>query len=245
MTRRSSRSGPRAARAAVRAVLVAAAFGPAGGCASTTVRDPALAASEARVAAWLARLEGRPQARSLSCEARSAADLLALHGRRGTEEDVLARLPASDNPDHGFVGDVDGPSGRLPPHGYGVHEAPIARALTELGLPARAVRGVDLAWLEQETAAGRAVIAWVTGSCARARPVELRDRAGRAFRAVPGEHTMLVLQVTRREVLVLDPADGRRARYDRDEFDAAWSLLGHRAVTTAPEASLPQDESLR
>lgn len=245
MTHRSGTTRRSAVRVTVGALLVVGAMAPAGGCAATRERDPALAASEARVAAWLARAEGRPQARSLSCEARSAADLLAIHGRRGTEEEVLGRLPRSDNPDLGFVGDVDGPSGRLPPEGYGVHEEPIARALVELGLPARAVRGVDLAWLGEETAAGRPVIAWVTGSCTRARPVELRDGAGRAFRAVRGEHTMLVLQVTRREVVVLDPADGRRARYDRDEFDAAWSLLGRRAVTTAPEASTPRDDPPR
>src|SRR5262245_6585410 len=72
------------------------------------------------------RLEGHRQARSLTCESRSAADLLAAHGRSVSEAEVFSRLVRSDNPDLGFVGDPDAPSGGLPPAGYGVHARPLA-----------------------------------------------------------------------------------------------------------------------
>ena len=179
------------------------------------------------------RLAGSPQARRLSCEARSAADLLAAHGITVSEAVVLGRLPRSDNPDVGFVGDPDGAPGGVPPAAYGVHEGPVAAVLRGLGLDARAERGRDLAWLAAETSAGRPVIAWVTGSCHVARPVVRTDAAGRSFTAVSGEHTVLVLAVRRDAVLVLDPGDGRVRTFEADELDAAWALLGRRAVSAA------------
>lgn len=201
------------------------------GCAGPPPDSPA-----GRAEALAKRLAGRPQARRLSCEARSAADLLAAHGLPGTEAEVLARLPRSDNPDLGFVGDVDGPPGRLPPMGYGVHAEPIASVLRSFGLEATAVRDRDLAWLRAETDAGRPVIVWVTGSCSLSRPVDLVDAEGRPFRAVRGEHTVLVVGVRGTSVLVVDPADGRRTTFDVDEFDEAWALLGRRAVHARPPA---------
>ena len=200
-------------------------------CAGPPADSPA-----GRAEALANRLDGNPQGRRLSCESRSAADLLAAHGLPGTEADVFARLPRSDNPDLGFVGDVDGPAGRLPPQGYGVHAAPIAAALRSFGLDATAVRDRDLAWLRSETDAGRPVIAWVTGSCSPSRAVDLVDARGLPFRAVPGEHTVLVVGVRGTSVLVLDPADGRRTTFEADEFDAAWALLGRRAVHADPPA---------
>ena len=41
-------------------------------------------------------LAGKPQARNLTCESRSGADLLAAHGIHATEADVFSRLPRSD-----------------------------------------------------------------------------------------------------------------------------------------------------
>lgn len=207
------------------AVLVAACAGP-------PADSPA-----GRAEALASRLAGNPQARRLSCESRSAADLLAAHGIAATEAEVFARLPRSDNPDLGFVGDVDGPPGRLPPEGYGVHAGPIAAALRSFGLAATAVRGRDLAWLRAETEAGRPVIAWVTGACSLSRPVDLVDARGTPFRCVRGEHTVLVVGVRGSSVLVVDPGEGRRTTFDADEFDAAWALLGRRAVRADPPAA--------
>ena len=67
------------------------------------------------------RISGEAQEHSLSCESRSATDLLAAYGIPLEEDAFRAGLPVSDNPDFGFVGDVDGPGEQLPPAGYGVH----------------------------------------------------------------------------------------------------------------------------
>lgn len=97
-----------------------------------------------------------------------------------------------------------------------------------------------MSWLGAQTSAGKPVIAWVTGSCVSSRVSELRDKAGTTFRAVRGEHTVLVLAVRRDAVLVLDPADGRVAQIEADEFDRAWGLFDRAAVfvpTPAPAAT--------
>ena len=83
---------------------------------------------------WEARLSGVPQRHSLSCESRSACDLLAAYGMVIDEDEFFRGLPRSDNPDIGFVGDPDGPGGSLPPDGYGVHAGPVAARLREYGL---------------------------------------------------------------------------------------------------------------
>jgi uncharacterized protein YvpB len=185
-------------------------------------------------------MEGRAQARRLTCESRSGADLLAFHRLPGTEADVFASLPRSDNPDLGFVGDPDGIPGQLPPAGYGVHAEPLAQGLRSLGLDAQAHRGRDLSWLRRETDQGRPVIVWITASCADGASTSLVDSAGRAFQAVRGEHVVLVVFV-RGSVLALDPATGRRVTFDRREFADAWALFDRAAVSAQgarPSAAL-------
>jgi uncharacterized protein YvpB len=186
-----------------------------------------------------ALLTGRPQSRNLTCESRSAADLLAAHGLPGAERDVFDRLPRSDDPDLGFVGDPDGPTGGLPPDAYGVHAPPIAAALRALGLDARVESGRDLAWLAAETRAGRPVIAWVTGSCEPSRAVVATDASGRRYRAVRGEHTVLVLHAGREAVLALDPATGGLREFDVDAFEAAWRLFDGSAVSATGPLERP------
>ena len=45
---------------------------------------------------------------------------------------------------------------------------------------------------------------------------------------------MLVVGVRGTSVLVVDPGEGRRTTFEADEFDAAWALLGRRAVRADP-----------
>ena len=177
------------------------------------------------------RLSGRPQAHALTCESRSAADLLSFHGVLASEAGVFARIPRSDNPDHGFVGSPDGPPGRLPPDGYGVHAEPVAAALRAFGLDATAALGRTYAWLIEETRAGRPVIVWITASCDPSTRTPMVDAKGRGFRVVRGEHTVLVVEADGAGVVVVDPAGGYRRRFDRAEFDASWSLFDRMAVS--------------
>lgn len=177
-------------------------------------------------------VEGRAQRRNLSCESRSACDLLGHYGIRVEEDAFLAQLPASDNPDHGFVGNVDGPTGQLPPHGYGVHEQPVATTLGTFGLPAGAHRGESLRWLHDHIRAGRPVIVWATSTLRPGRAVTLHDRQGASFQAVRGEHTYIATgwDAGRNRIELLDSATGRSKWVSLPRFEAAWSTLGRRAV---------------
>jgi len=173
---------------------------------------------------------GKAQRRNLSCESRSAADLLGWYGVTWTEAQVLAALPVSDNPDLGFVGSVDGPTGQLPPAGYGVHAGPIAQVLTQAGVPADARTGVTFDSLRRTVASGRPAIVWATSHLKVRQPAWLRDRAGRAFRAVAGEHTFLLTGYDAGRVLLVDSATGRERWVSRDAFERAFALLGRMAV---------------
>jgi len=189
-----------------------------------------------------AALSGHTQRHGLSCEARAACDLLAAHGMRVGEDEFLARLPRSENPDEGFVGDVDGPGGQLPPEGYGVHAGPVALALRASGLDARAERGRDLAWLRAEVDAGRPVLVWLTPGCRPSRRVTLRDARGKAFVAVPWEHAALVIGEKPSRIVFLDPSWGEVREADDAAFDAAWALFDRAAVSAAepPPAARPE-----
>ena len=176
------------------------------------------------------RVSGKAQERSLSCESRSACDLLAVYGIALPEDGFRLGLPVSDNPDEGFVGDVNGPGGQLPPAGYGVHAEPVAARLREVGLPATARRGGDLPWLRRQLAAGKPVIVWATSPLDAPRAVTMRDARGRTFRAVPGEHTFLAVGYARGRVFLVDAATGRRREIFERGFDASWATLGRQAV---------------
>jgi uncharacterized protein YvpB len=208
------------------AVLVALLAG--GGASCVGGPEPA-AARWAR--SWGDRLDGHPQGHSLSCESRAACDLLAAHGIETREDEFLGRLPRSDDPERGFVGDVDGPAGRLPPEGYGVHAPPVAATLREFGLDARAERGRDLAWLRAETTAGRPVLAWTTYACRPGRRVEIALADGRRTAAVRFEHAVLVIGFRDGDVVWLDPASGEVRTASEADFDASWALFDRAAVS--------------
>lgn len=176
------------------------------------------------------RLKGKAQERSLSCESRSACDLLAFYGRPMGEDAFRNGIPLSDNPDEGFVGDVDGPGGHLPPAGYGVHAEPLAARLNAVGLPVRAFRGRDLAWLRLQLAQGKPVIVWATSQLDAPPCVVMQDARGRSFSAVAGEHSFLAVGYGPGFVLLVDAATGRERQVFTRGFDASWAALGRQAV---------------
>lgn len=173
-------------------------------------------------------LRGDDQTLPLSCEARSAADWASFFGFTIQELDFQDRLPRSDDPDYGFVGDVMGVWGNIPPRSYGVHAGPVADLLREYGLPATARRGMTFDELKAEIAAGRPVIAWVVGHVNAGTPQIYTSRAGRQVTVSAREHTVIVVGYTPEVVFVQDGAwlYGRAIKH----FEDSWGVLGNMAI---------------
>src|SRR3989304_2590080 len=76
---------------------------------------PPAAAPDLPAEARVTGVIGHRQTLSLSCGARAAADWAAFFGVGLDEIEFLDRLPVSDDPDVGFVGDVRGTWGQIPP----------------------------------------------------------------------------------------------------------------------------------
>lgn len=173
-------------------------------------------------------LRGKSQSLPLSCEARSATDWAAYFGIEIDELEFQHRLPLSDNPEEGFVGNADGVWGLLPPRSYGVHAPPVAALLREYGLAAQARRKMTLEELKQEIASGRPVIVWVTGHVQAGTPSIYTSRTGRKVRVAAREHTVIVTGYTPETIIVVDGA----LTYGRatQNFLESWNVLENMAI---------------
>ena len=74
------------------------------------------------------------------------------------------------------------------------------------------------------------MIVWATTKLTAPPPVTLRDRLGRTFIAVPGEHTFVAVGYAPGEFTLLDAWSGEEKRVRADAFDASWATLGRQAV---------------
>lgn len=177
--------------------------------------------------AQVSRIYGYGQLLALSCESRSAADWARHFGIGIHEMEFFALLPKTSNPETGFVGDVNGGWGNLPPEGYGVHAGPVARVLRTYGAQARAVRGMTFEQLRAEIAADRPVIVWVTGHVAPGQGVDIR-LDGQMVRVARYEHTVIVIGYDATTVTILD---GKTVyRRTLETFLKAWAPLENMAV---------------
>ena len=173
-------------------------------------------------------LVGHRQSMPLSCEARSAVDWAAYFGIEIAEEDFFNGLSISDNPEEGFVGDVEGSWGQIPPEDYGVHARPIAQRLREYGLKAKSIRHMTLEELKGEIAAGKPVIIWVVGHVNRGTPVPYTSPSGETTTVAEFEHTVIVTGYTEHKVTVVDGA--RVYSIYQGEFLKSWDVLENQAV---------------
>lgn len=171
---------------------------------------------------------GRSQALPLSCEASSAVDWASFFGFEIDELEFVEQLPKSDNPDEGFVGNIEGKWGQIPPSPYGVHAEPVAQVLQSYGVPARAVRNLSVEMLKAEITAGRPVIVWVAGHTRRGTPVPYTASDGQETVVTRFEHTVMVTGYTEHQVKI---QDGARYYYRTfGEFLDSWGVLGYMAI---------------
>lgn len=175
---------------------------------------------------------GKAQSLPLDCESRSAVDWAKHFGYSIGEISFFNNLPTSDNPDKGFVGDVYGNWGQIPPNPYGVHAEPVAALLRAFGVPAYAHRPLSWEWLKAEIAEGNPVFVWITGSVDNGIPVYYTPADGLHTIVARYEHTVIVTGYTNSSVYYLNGA----TIYSKsiNQFLDSWSALGNMAITTKP-----------
>jgi uncharacterized protein YvpB len=188
-------------------------------------------ADELPPSAFIEGVVGHPQEHNLSCESRSAIDLAAFWGVPLTEDDFFRRLPKSDNPHRGFLGDVDMPAGSMPPYGYGVYAGPIAANLRSFELDARSHRYWTLHDLQTEIAAGRPVIIWSTYDMKLPGVQEWTSSDGETSLIVQWQHTFVAVGYDESGVYLVDAYDAGTKQFSYEAFDAAWAQLERLAVT--------------
>jgi uncharacterized protein YvpB len=200
--------------------------------------DPAsVLAKDLPPSAMVEGVVGHPQQHNLSCESRSATDLAAYWGADFTEDAFFRRLPKSDNPQRGFVGDVDMPPGSMPPLGYGVYAEPVAATLRSFGLDADAHRAgmgdipMTLDILKQELAAGRPVIVWATYDMQLPGTETWVSSDGETSTVVRWQHTFIVVGYDENGLVLVDAYDGAVKSFSYQAFVPAWDQLDRMAVT--------------
>lgn len=194
--------------------------------------------------ASISGLVGHPQTYPLSCESRSAADWAAFWGVPVSETEFFDHLPQSDNPEVGFVGDVYGAWGRLPPEGYGVHAAPVAALLRDYGLAAEARYGLTWPELQAEIVAGRPTIVWIVGRIWAGTPESYLALDGSVVTVARYEHTMILVGYDATTVTLVDAADGRTGTYRLADFLTSWAVLGNMAVVGSGPIAVPSPQPL-
>ena len=183
---------------------------------------------------------GQGQALPLDCESRSAIDWAKYYGTTINELEFFYALPVSDNPDLGFVGDVMGVWGQIPPQPYGVHAEPVAEQLREYGLAAYTHHPLTWDDLRAEIAAGKPVITWIVCSnypgyyvyVVNGIPEYYSSKQGNHSVVSRFEHTVIVTGYSPDSVTYLN--GGTINRVSLHQFLESWSVLGNMAITSQP-----------
>jgi uncharacterized protein YvpB len=177
---------------------------------------------------YIRTITGHRQYFSLGCEASVAVDWAGYFGVNINEFNFQIELPLSDNPEKGFVGDVNAPWGQVPPYGYGVYAGPVADLLVKYGLPARAVKGWTIEQVKEELAQNRPVIAWVIGNVEGGVPAEYTDKEGSKVIVAAYEHTIILTGYNAKNIRYM--TNGRFIDVPTDVFENSWSVLGKMAI---------------
>lgn len=208
----------------------AIALGAQGGTVEA-VRTPV----SSRIAAPVLR-----QAQANTCESAALEILLATTGRRVPQARLQAAFPRSGSldpvgigarrvwgdPDRGYVGRADGGGAA---GGFGVYPGPVATTARAMGRELDDLTGAEPSRLYRRLLRGRAVMAWIGLSDG---PYgEWRSPAGKRIRVNYGEHTVVLTGIAPDGLVrLVNPLDGAAETWTRTRFEAAWALLGRRAL---------------
>ncbi len=170
---------------------------------------------------------------ALGCEARAAIDWANFFGIEINEYDFQYALPLSDNPDKGFVGDVNGPWGQIPPYAYGVNAGPVAALLQTYGLPAQAHKGLTSEQVKEQLAQDHPVIAWVIGNMVGGTAVEYTDQQGDTTLVAPYEHVVILTGYDADNIRYV--TNGKYYDIPYQYFERSWGVLGNMAIFYVPD----------
>ena len=170
----------------------------------------------------------RHQLLSLDCESASASQWAGYFGFKINELKFQSSLPRSDNPDYGFVGNVNDPWGSEPPQGYGVYAGPVADLLNKLGVPALAEKNYSLDQVIHKLAADSPVIVWVVGHVESGTAYPIVDSHGRVAMVAAYEHVILVTGYAPDEIHYI--SEGVAYTVSIPTFLKSWAILGNMVV---------------
>ena len=175
-----------------------------------------------------------------ACEAAALHILLASTGVRVSQQRLQASFPRSGpldpagsgpqriwgDPDLGYVGR---PGGGGVAGGFGVYPGPVAMTARRHGRRLDDLTGSPPARIYARLLAGQPVMAWIGLSDG---PYgEWRSPQGKPIKANFGEHTIVLTGIKRNgDLRVINPLKGTRETWGRARFEAAWRLLGQRAL---------------
>lgn len=177
---------------------------------------------------YISPISGHSQTYDLGCEASAAVDWAGYFGISIYEYTFQVSLPHSDNPDYGFVGNVNSVWGQIPPYAYGVYAGPVAEVLRAFGLPATAMRGMTLDEVKQNLAEDKPIIVWVIGNMEYSEPLTYTDSQGRQSLVAPYEHVVILTGFNEDGLRYMN--NGRFFDVPTDVFLTSWGVLGNMAV---------------
>ncbi len=174
---------------------------------------------------FISAITGHHQFFSLGCEAAAAKDWANYFHKDFNEFEFQYRLPLSDNPDLGFVGDVNSPWGQVPPYSYGVYAGPVADLLNAYGIPAKAFKGYTLEQIKAKIAQDKPVIAWVIGNVVGGVSSIYTDSQGNQVVVAAYEHVVIVTGYNETHLRYM--TNGKFFDTPIEVFLNSWGVLGN------------------
>jgi len=182
-----------------------------------------------------------------TCEAAALEVLLATVGTRISQRRLQAAFPRSGpldpvgsgpmrtwgDPDAGYVGRA---AGGGTAGGFGIYPRPVVTTAQRFGRHLDDLTGSSPHRVYARLLNGLAVMVWI--GLADGPYGGWRSPRGTPIQVNFNEHTIVLTGITRGgDLRVVNPLQGTLERWSRARFEAAWKLLGRRAVGTRRRSS--------
>ena len=175
-------------------------------------------------------MSGHHQFFNIGCETGAAVDWAQYYGLQIGQYEFQYKLPRSDNPDFGFVGNVNDPWGQTPPYSYGVYPGPVAAILNAYGIPASAIKNGSLDMVKHQLASDNPIIVWVIGNMVGGIPASYTDKEGRTTIVAAYEHVVILTGYNENTQHIRYLNNGRFFEIPYNNFLNSWKVLNSMAI---------------